>query len=313
MKKRILVPVCAVFLTLLLTGCGARTIDEMYCLPRRSERNNNLRTAIEASMSGRVYAAPVSGSNQESVQTADLDGDGKEEYVVFTKVLEDDSLQILLFNQLEDEKYELWETIVCKGASFEQVQYADIDDKPGCELIVGTQLNEKVTRTVSLYSFASGQTTKIKSMIYIKFVVCDLDSNGRSELMVIQNGEAEADSGSVRLYSYSDGNVVGSVEAKLSVSPEHIRRIAVNKLDSGEPAVYVASASNENAVITDIFALRDETFSNISQSSDLGTSMQTLRNYFVYAEDLNNDGILELPSLLSMMYNTTEQNLSTLR
>ena len=309
MKKRILVPVCAVFLALLLTGCGARTIDEMYCLPRRSERNNNLRTAIEASMSGRVYAAPVSGSNQESVQTADLDGDGKEEYVVFTKVLEDDSLQILLFNQLEDEKYELWETIVCKGASFEQVQYADIDDKPGCELIVGTQLNEKVTRTVSLYSFASGQTTKIKSMIYIKFVVCDLDSNGRSELMVIQNGEAEADSGSVRLYSHSDGNVVGSVEAKLSVSPEHIRRIAVNKLDSGEPAVYVASASNENAVITDIFALRDETFSNISQSSDLGTSMQTLRNYFVYAEDLNNDGILELPSLLSMMYNTTEQNL----
>ena len=309
MKKRILVPVCAVFLALLLTGCGARTIDEMYCLPRRSERNNNLRTAIEASMSGRVYAAPVSGSNQESVQTADLDGDGKEEYEVFTKVLEDDSLQILLFNQLEDEKYELWETIVCKGASFEQVQYADIDDKPGCELIVGTQLNEKVTRTVSLYSFASGQTTKIKSMIYIKFVVCDLDSNGRSELMVIQNEEAEADSGSVRLYSYSDGNVVGSVEAKLSVSPEHIRRIAVNKLDSGEPAVYVASASNENAVITDIFALRDETFSNISQSSDLGTSMQTLRNYFVYAEDLNNDGILELPSLLSMMYNTTEQNL----
>ena len=309
MKKRILVPVCAVFLALLLTGCGARTIDEMYCLPRRSERNNNLRTAIEASMSGRVYAAPVSGSNQESVQTADLDGDGKEEYVVFTKVLQDDSLQILLFNQMDDEKYELWETIVCKGASIEQVQYADIDDKPGCELIVGTQLNEKVTKTVSLYSFASGQTTKIKSMIYIKFVVCDLDSNGRSELMVIQNGEAEADSGSVRLYSYSDGNVVGSVEAKLSVPPEHIRRIAVNKLDSGEPAVYVASASNENAVITDIFAMRDETFSNISQSTDLGTSMQTLRNYFIYAEDLNNDGILELPSLLSMMYNTTEQNL----
>ena len=309
MKKRILVPVCAVFLALLLTSCGARTIDEMYCLPRRSERNNNLRTAIEASMSGRVYAAPVSGSNQESVQTADLDGDGKEEYVVFTKVLQDDSLQILLFNQMDDEKYELWETIVCKGASIEQVQYADIDDKPGCELIVGTQLNEKVTKTVSLYSFASGQTTKIKSMIYIKFVVCDLDSNGRSELMVIQNGEAEADSGSVRLYSYSDGNVVGSVEAKLSVPPEHIRRIAVNKLDSGEPAVYVASASNENAVITDIFALRDETFSNISQSTDLGTSMQTLRNYFIYAEDLNNDGILELPSLLSMMYNTTEQNL----
>ena len=309
MKKRILVPVCVFLLALLLTGCATRTIDEMYCLPRRSERNNNLRSAIEASMTGRVYAAPVSGANQESVQTADLDGDGKEEYLVFTRVVQDDSLQILLFNQLEDGKYDLWDVIGCKGSSFEQVQYASIDDKPGCELIVGTQLNEKVTRTVSLFSFASGQTAKIKSMIYVKFVVCDLDSNGRSDLMVIQNGEAEADSGSVRLYSYSDGNVVGSVEAKLSVSPEHIRRIAVNKLDSGEQAVYVASACNENAVITDIFALQNGAFSNISQSSDLGTSMQTLRNYFIYAEDLNHDGVLELPSLLSMMYNTTEQNL----
>ena len=309
MKKRILLPVCVFLLTLLLGGCAARTIDEMYCLPRRSERNNNLRSAIEAAMVGKVYSAPVSGVNQETVQTADLDGDGKEEYLVFTKVLQDDSLQILLFNQLEEENYQLWETIDCKGSSFEQVQYADIDDKPGCELIVGTQLNEKVTRTVSLYSFGSGQTDKIKSMIYIKFVVCDLDSDGRSELMVIQNGEAEADSGSVRLYSFTDGNVVGSMEAKLSVSPENIRRIAVNKLDSGEQAVYVASACNETAVITDIFALQNGTFANISQSSDLGTSMQTLRNYFIYAEDLNNDGVLELPSLVSMMYNTTEQNL----
>lgn len=309
MKKRILLPVFVFLLTLLLNGCAARTIDEMYCLPRRSERNNNLRSAIEASMIGRVYSAPVSGVNQETVQMADLDGDGKEEYLVFTKVLQDDSLQILLFNQLEEENYALWETIDCKGSSFEQVQYADIDDKPGCELIVGTQLNEKVTRTVSLYSFGSGQTDKIKSMIYIKFVVCDLDSDGHSELMVIQNGEAEADSGSVRLYSYTDGNVVGSMEAKLSVSPENIRRIAVNKLDSGEQAVYVASACNETAVITDIFAIQNGTFANISQSSDLGTSMQTLRNYFIYAEDLNNDGVLELPSLVSMMYNTTEQNL----
>ena len=73
--------------------------------------------------------------------------------------------------------------------------------------------------------------------------------------------------------------------------------------------MYVASACNESAVITDIFAIRDGTFSNISQSSDLGTSMQTLRNYFVYAEDLDNDGVLELPSLVSMRYNTTEQNL----
>ena len=54
MKKRILVPICVFLLTMLLAGCGARTIDEMYCLPRRSERNNNLRAAMESAMEGRV-------------------------------------------------------------------------------------------------------------------------------------------------------------------------------------------------------------------------------------------------------------------
>lgn len=127
--------------------------------------------------------------------------------------------------------------------------------------------------------------------------------------MVIQNGEAEAANGIARLYSYTEGSVQGSVEAKLSVSPEHIRRIAVNKLSSGEPAVYIASSYYESAIITDIFALKNETFSNISQSSEFGTSMQTLRNNYVYAEDIDNDGILEMPGLVSMMYNTTEQTL----
>ena len=49
MKKRIPVFLCVLLLTL-LTGCGAKTIDEMYSLPRHSERNNNLRSAIESAI-----------------------------------------------------------------------------------------------------------------------------------------------------------------------------------------------------------------------------------------------------------------------
>lgn len=309
MKKRILFSALATLLILLLSGCAAKTVDEMYALPRRSERNSNLRSAIESAMEGRVYAAPISGTNLESVQTADLDGDGKEEYLIFSKTVQGDSLQILLFNQLSDENYTLWETINCKGASFDQVRYADMDDAAGKELIVGTQLSEKVTKTVSVYSFAAGQAEKLKSMIYVRFLVCDLDSDGRSELMVVQNSDADFRNGSARLYYYSDGNVVSSAEAKLSVPPDFIRRITVNHLSGGEPAVYIASAALDNTIVTDIFALRDGVFTNVAQTSDLGTSMQPLHNYLVYAEDLDGDGILELPSLLTMMYNTTEQNL----
>lgn len=309
MNKNKLLPGLLIAITLLLAGCAPRTVGEMYSLPRRSPQNNNLREVVESSMTGLVYAAPLSGENQEPVQTADLNGDGTDEYLIFAKGENNDSLQILLFSQQEDKTYDLWEKITCKGSSFEQIHYAAIDDNPGLELVVGTRINEKITKTVSLYSFASGQSEKIKSIVYQKFVICDLNQDGSSEVMIIQNGESASGRGSVRLYSYTDGLVLGSIEAQLSAGSDQIQRIAVNKLSSGEPAVYVASSCNDSSVITDIFALRSGVFTNVSQSSEFGTSMNTLRNYFVYAEDIDSDGTLELPSPVTMMYNTTEQNM----
>ena len=97
MRKKVLCSVGAVLLILGISGCAAKTIDEMYALPRMSERNSYLRASIENSMEGRGYAAPLSGSNQESVQTADLNGDGKEEYLIFTKSTQGEELQILVF------------------------------------------------------------------------------------------------------------------------------------------------------------------------------------------------------------------------
>ena len=47
----------------------------------------------------------------------------------------------------------------------------------------------------------------------------------------------------------------------------------------------------------------------MSFSNESGTSVQTLRNYYVYADDIDDDGILELPSLITMkLPNQTNSN-----
>ena len=52
--------------------------------------------------------------------------------------------------------------------------------------------------------------------------------------------------------------------------------------------------------VTDIFSLVDGRLTNISFSNEANTSIRTLRNFYVYAEDIDADGVLELPSLLTM-------------
>ena len=76
MKKRIWLLPLLIFTSVLLTGCALQTVNEMYALPKRSKEYDSLQSAIDSAMYGLSYSAPVSGENRQTVQMADLDGDG---------------------------------------------------------------------------------------------------------------------------------------------------------------------------------------------------------------------------------------------
>lgn len=283
-----------------LSGCALRTVEEMYSLPKRSQEYDELQSAIDIAMVGLDYAAPLSGTNRQTLQTADLDGDGREEYLVFAKGKSDKPLQLLIFHSNDQGGYQIQEVIDFRGTSFEQVEYVEIDDRAGCEIVLGRQLSDQVVGTLSVLSFAGGDTRQLLSTSYSKFVTCDLNGNGREDLMVLRPGETDGDGGVAVLYSYRDGAMERSVEARLSSQPEDVKRISVSKLHGGFPAVYISSMGRQDAVITDVFALRDDRFVNITGGNGQGASVGSLRNYAVYADDLDGDGIFELPRLISM-------------
>lgn len=300
MKNRILPMVLLLFAVLLLNGCAMRTVEQMYCLPKRSDTYNELQSVIDSAMSGMEYSAPNSGDNQQTVQMADLNGDGKDEYLVFAKGGTEKPLHILIFRQDANGKAKLMETIESSGSAFEQVTYVDMDDSPGCELVVGRLLSDRVLRSVSVYTFGKGYAEQLLTTGYSKFLTCDLDESGIHELLVIQPGESNTRKGVAFLYSYRNGTMERSREADLSESSDSIKRIMSGKLQDGKTAVFVASSVNENAIITDIFAMQNQQFTNVSFSYEAGTSVQTLRNYYVYADDVDEDGIIELPSPITM-------------
>ena len=61
---------------MLLCGCAMKTVDELYAPPKRSPEYQELQNAIDGAMEDLDYCAPLSGENQQTVQMADLDGDG---------------------------------------------------------------------------------------------------------------------------------------------------------------------------------------------------------------------------------------------
>lgn len=284
---------------LLLSGCGMRTVQDLYQLPKRSEEYNNLQSAIDSVMNGLEYCAPLSGEHPQTVQMADLDGDGIQEYLLFAKGVTEKPLHILIFRQVNQE-YVLSDTIQSAGAAFDVVQYARVDDRPGYELIVGHQVSDQITRSVSIYNFTNGKASVLMNANYTKFVTCDLNADGRTGLLVLRPGEIAEQNGVAEVYYYSGGTMERSNEVSMSQPVDRIKRIINGYLHGGSAAVYVASAVGESAIVTDVFTLVQNKLSNISFSNETGTSIQTLRNYYVYADDIDEDGIVELPALNTM-------------
>ena len=298
MKKRIWF-LCTLFFTLLLTGCAMRTVEEMYALPKRSEEYKELQAAIDTAMYGMTFSSPQAGENQQTVQMADLNGDGVDEYLVFARGATEKPLQVLIFQQDESGKCRTLDTIGFNGQAFEQVEYVDFDDQPGKELVVGFQVSNQVLRSVAVFTFRNGGAELLLMNGYTKMLPCSL-SGGGSELMVLRPGEEETERGMAVLYSYQNGQIVRSVETELSEHTSRIRRIMTSKLQDGTPAVFVTSSSGDNVIVTDVFVVKDGHFTNIAYSTEADTSIRTLLNYYVYAEDIDSDGILELPDLITM-------------
>lgn len=296
MKKGIVV-IFACILTILLIGCEFRTVDKMYSPPERSADHNSLQSVINEAMANLQYCAPSSGENQQLVQMTDLDGDNQQECLLFAKGGEQRPLNILIFTQQND-AYVHSHTIELVGSSFDKVEYAQMDGRPGMEVIVGGQVSDRLSRSVSVYSFYGGDAEHLVTADYLNFQCVDLNANGLSDLFVLRSGPTDNDRGIVELFSYASGGVERSVELSLSETADRRKRISVGRLHGGEPAVYIACAVDEDTLITDVYSVINGEFTNVSLSVESNTSNQTMRNYFVYADDMDNDNAMELPRLV---------------
>lgn len=290
---------CTLMIASVLSGCSMTTVAKLYSPPMRSDDYTNLQSVMQSAMAGCEYCAPQSGENQQTVQLADLNGDGQKEYLLFAKSSSSEKpLRIFVFSG-DGETYHLQDTIEFSGSAFDKVDYVQLDRTKGLELVVGYQVSDQVLRAVSVYSMSGGKMQRVLTTHYSGFLCSDIDRNGMDDIFVFYPDPENADKSVAECFGFRDGALERSELVKLSAPAEKIRRIVVGKLQDGATAVYMASAFDDGSVITDAVAFIDEQLVNVCLTSESGNSVQTIRNSSVYADDIDNDGVLELPSLVS--------------
>ena len=296
MRKRPAIPAVLALCMLCLSGCMFGSVDEMYALPRSSQAYVDLQTKINAEKGAAEFIAPLSGENRQTIQLVDMDGDGLQEAVTFFRdAASDKPLKLVIFRQDERGSYQVSTRIEGVGTEIESVEYLDLDDQPGKDILVGWQASASVHTLVG-YALSGGQALEILRGAYNRYLTADLDGDQRQEVILAQT---EGNAPSRLRLEYYDGRQ-GGVElvntAQLSEGVTDINSWTAGELEGGIPAVFVTSYLEEELLITDVFTAGEEGLKNISLDRNTRRSPSTYRySAGVRPGDRNGDGLTEVP------------------
>lgn len=297
MKKTVTAAALGLLL-FLLAGCSLRTPEDMYTLPKPPAEYNSLNAVIQETMSalGAEYAAPLAGDNTQTVQLVDLDGDGVDEAVAFFRVTGDAKpLKVYIFKQDSEGVYAAYAVIEGEGTAVYSIDYENLGDQEGDEVIVSWRMSEKV-HALAAYSIRQGVVTEWLRTGYSGYRLLDIDMDNYKEVLVLQVDVTEGKS-RVELYDYQGNAMILCATAPMSAGIKAISAVRTGFLRGSVPALFVSSSFGEGyGVLTDIFAWKDKTLANITLDEQMGQSISTVRYYdLVSGTDINGDNILELP------------------
>ena len=308
MKKRSMLVLLAGLLACLLCGCLFQSVDELYALPRQTEEYYNLQAELDELLkSGAQYSAPVAGENQQSVQMADLDGDGVNEVIAFFHTDGDEPLKVCIYAK-QNGAYANVAVLEHMGSAFDRVEYVQLDGQPGLEMVVGTQVSDQVLQSLRVYRMDADGMTQLLSTNYFQYTTADLDSDGLSELVSFRPGEDGA-AGVAEIFVWDGEQLRSDGTARMSIplTADSICRVNRSNTQPDVPAVFVTSTYNQMGLVTDVFARKDGVFTNIALDPESSASLQIVPTGSIFATDLDDDGLMELPSMLQLQkYDETD-------
>ncbi len=325
--KKIITLILVIAICLSLTSCNFNitSIESLMRPPKLSGESNLLQESFEKSVSdinGVVMKTPISGENRSSYLFFDMEQDGVQEAVVFYAEPLSDTIAFANVFKYTDSGWKFISRINGKGEEVYEVNFSDINGDGIYEILLSWTSNVSVekanssdfgsgnSRILTIYSCDGATTTLLKTETYTDLYFEDLNNDECDEVVLFKINLSDNEKRTTaRILSFNNDYSV-KYENQLTLSGfleiNNIVTDTVDKDNETHTRIFVDGSVSEIGIITEVIDVLHETFDVSLPLYEQNQSQQpqTLRDSRVYSQDIDGDGLVEIPTIEALPYGT---------
>ena len=285
--------------TVLLSGC-VQYGDGLLALPSLPAEHVELQSQINKVLeTGAVSAAAESGANRQSIQQIDLDGDSENEYIAFFRD-EDGNYLIKAYKKTEDD-YEEIGSAEAVGLTLHSIYYPVSSVTGEKSLAVCWGIDESNNYGMTVYTFTEHGMENVLNVQYSGILVGDFNGDSLDELCFATKDQSGGQL-SLRVYEKQADTYVLESETLLCSEARSISQMTLGKAGENHKALFLDSVAYGGGFVSDVIVYgSDGNLRNLTRDRDNGSGIGTWRSVEVFCQDIDSDGLLEVPTASSMM------------
>lgn len=283
---------------LLLSACSSfqPNLTDLMQSPKLTEEQAEIYEALTnaADVSDVQLKYPKSGNYRSAFVMFDLDADGEDEALVFYNMPSwGGNVRIMVLDHQQDEWVSVYDA-VGEGTDVTEVDFQVLTASGRHCVLIGWEQGTSENTSISVYDYTGGQLRVLYESEYSQMLIEDLDQDGTKEIL-LGIFKASSKTGAIRLINDTEDGLQSASRVVMDSTITGFLGIEIGRLAQNQIAVFVDAYTSSTQIVTEIMVYTDDGKLRSLSSHYSGLDRPLLREVPVRCEDINGDGILEIP------------------
>ena len=283
---------------LLLSACSSfqPNLTDLMQSPKLTEEQAEIYEALTnaADVSDVQLKYPKSGDYRSAFVMFDLDADGEDEALVFYNMPSwGGNVRIMVLDHQQDEWVSVYDA-VGEGTDVTEVDFQVLTASGRHCVLIGWDQGTSENTSISVYDYTGGQLRVLYESEYSQMLIEDLDQDGTKEIL-LGIFKASSKTGAIRLINDTEDGLQSASRVVMDSTITGFLGIEIGWLAQNQIAVFVDAYTSSTQIVTELMVYTDDGKLRSLSSHYGGLDRPLLREVPVRCEDINGDGILEIP------------------